>query len=287
MKKGLPKMNTKTALTVKTESTQKALRRITDQKAVALNTQIAYQTVRAQYENFLTDNGLTASPESLKSYLTEIKKTKKAATYNQHRQALKNALLNEMDSAGQVKVRAYFDEIRQIKVDKKIARDEFLTEQEVNALIKGCPRELGLIVKALFQTGARISELLAIRLSDCKVEGDKVKVTITAGKGSKERSVYLKTALFDELKGYFGNPEMLITSSKNSRIMISQNIAKFGKKIGKDISAHTLRHSTAMHLKEKGKSPKFVCEYLGHASVQITLDAYYHELIDSSVMDMF
>jgi integrase len=62
----------------------------------------------------------------------------------------------------------------------------------------------------------------------------------------------------------------------SSRLFLS--LHRFAKKIIRhDISAHTLRHSKAMYLKEiKHFSPDQVAKALGHSSVVTTLQHYFH-----------
>jgi len=44
-----------------------------------------------------------------------------------------------------------------------------------------------------------------------------------------------------------------------------------------DISAHTLRHSKAMHLKkDRNLTPDQIAKALGHSSVMTTLKYYFH-----------
>ena len=78
--------------------------------------------------------------------------------------------------------------------------------------------------------------------------------------------------------------EVFVFPSINNGILMTRNINRAFKDILKkaglpdELNVHTLRHTFATRLLEKGANIKAVSEILGHASVQITLDIYSHAL---------
>ena len=105
-----------------------------------------------------------------------------------------------------------------------------------------------------------------------------------SGKGSKERLVPLGKKAIKALKNYREQRDFLckkfdINSKKllineHGKFVTRQEVYSFiheqGKKIHKNISPHTLRHSFATHLLENGADLRIVQELLGHSDVATT-----------------
>jgi integrase len=169
--------------------------------------------------------------------------------------------------------------VKVAKVDQSKKEDDYITLKEFEKLIKKIPQRYALIVEALFWTGCRVSELINIKLKDCKRNKGIYTITIV-GKGSKQRDVFMTEVLYKKLIKEFESSVYLFehNSKKFSRSYISDTVKRYGLKIlDRDISAHTLRHSKAMYLKDVQKlSPDQIQKALGHADVRTTLTHYYH-----------
>ncbi|MBI3211488.1 MAG: tyrosine recombinase, partial [Simkania negevensis] len=139
------------------------------------------------------------------------------------------------------------------------------------------------ILELLYATGIRVSELCALNLFD--VDDRSVRVI---GKGGKERLVPVGeealSAIDHYLSHYRGEEKgdhlpLFVTKRKKriDRILVWKQIKKYGKegKILKEISPHTLRHSFATHLLERGADLRVIQEMLGHADIATT-DRYTH-----------
>jgi integrase/recombinase XerD len=137
----------------------------------------------------------------------------------------------------------------------------------------------------LWTTGARISEMCDIRVSDLALEGNVVSIRIR-GKGNKraaykERTVYITKAMRDRIEETFSGSQYLFETRGGrpyNRSYVSNQIAKLTKHVlGRRLSAHKFRHSFATRkIKETGRY-KAVSEYLGHSDVRITLRVYSHD----------
>ena len=137
------------------------------------------------------------------------------------------------------------------------------------------------IVELLYGCGLRVSELINLKINNFDINA---KYLTAFGKGSKERIIPLGKMAIKAIKDYLPFREFIIKKfrldtkylliSDKGRSMTRQDIYVFiheqGKKIHKNISPHTLRHSYATHLLENGADLRVVQELLGHSDVATT-----------------
>ncbi len=141
------------------------------------------------------------------------------------------------------------------------------------------------IVELLYSAGVRVSELTELELKNIDFNQKIIKVF---GKGSKERIVPITSKCVSILKNYLKkrglialkfNSKPYLFLEDNGRKITRQKVYKIihelGKKIDKDISPHTIRHSFATHLLERGADLRVVQELLGHSSI-VTTQLYTH-----------
>lgn len=138
------------------------------------------------------------------------------------------------------------------------------------------------MIELNYATGIRVSELLNIKLTDLHLEKGLLKVY---GKGRKERIVpvgeqaivavkeYLKNARI-ELAVKHSSPYMFLNQKGNplNRTMYNEILKGYAKRanITKKVTSHTIRHSFATHLLERGIDLRSVQELLGHANISTT-----------------
>ena len=162
---------------------------------------------------------------------------------------------------------------------------EFLTEEEVKRLIEAAfgkdEKDIrGLrdraILETFYSTGIRISELVGLNIEDLDFISGIAKVR---GKGKKERIVPIGEIALGAIRRYLENrkkesPALFLNKSNNRistrgvRNIVEKYIHRVGIKHG--ISAHTLRHSFATHLLNRGADLRSVQELLGHANLSTT-----------------
>lgn len=165
-----------------------------------------------------------------------------------------------------------------------IERAKFVTPDEYERILAACrgPRQFHLI-KFLWKTGCRVSEMIGIRRSDWKVAVDRVLLRVV-GKGNKERWVRISREQFDEIRAVFRGEEYLFETGKGrpyNRTYVSNTIAKVSKRaIGRTIRAHALRHSFATRQIRRTGKIEGVSRYLGHSTPAITMSFYVHESLD-------
>lgn len=166
--------------------------------------------------------------------------------------------------------------VKRIKVRKRIiqrlSRDE---EQRLIQIAYRYKGERGLLIKTLFQTGARVSEFVNIKVEDFFL--DEAMILITKGKGNKSRYVpilpelahEMRTHLGDRTTGYlFETNRHLSYSPRRIQQIVKATAAK--AKIKKRVYPHLLRHSVATTLLERGMPIEQIQKFLGHAKLETT-----------------
>jgi len=172
------------------------------------------------------------------------------------------------------------------KVDKKIPC--FLTFEEVERLLKApdLKKTQGLrdkaVLEVMYACGLRVSELAGLKTSDLNLEVGFLKCK---GKGSKERIVPLGKVAKGFLEKYLSGARAKLLKQKTcSQLFLAQGARPLSRQsiwkmikasvnkagIKKKVSPHTLRHSFATHLLERGADLRSVQEMLGHASITTT-----------------
>jgi integrase len=223
------------------------------------------------------------------------------ATRNNRKSLLKRIVLAQPLFQQDLLKRAMLEEslkrVKSFQVDNKVSEDKYLTYPELQKLWGSCKGgskrkyKTGLIIKALFQSGCRVSELINIRLDSCTPNGHTAIEVI--GKGNKVRTVFIETELYEEIKNVFGGVKWLFESESGGRLF-RNNVLVAIKRVGRNagikkvIGCHTMRHSCLMFLKlskengGKGLNLREISSYAGHSSSSITIDFYDHSMPTAS-----
>jgi integrase/recombinase XerD len=133
----------------------------------------------------------------------------------------------------------------------------------------------GLLIKTLFQTGARVSEFVNIRVNELFF--DEQMMLISKAKGGKSRYVPILPELAQELRTHLGDRANgylfeTIHSAPYSPRRVQQIIKETADeaKITKRVYPHLLRHSVATTLLEWGMPLDQIQKFLGHAKLETT-----------------
>lgn len=140
------------------------------------------------------------------------------------------------------------------------------------------------IVLLLYESGARVSELINIRTYELKLSPPHT--LVLHGKGNKTRIIPIDKAVVDHIKEYINiydikNEDYLFKNNRNEQLTrkgityILQKAFNRAKKLSptvypEAISPHSMRHSKAMHLLENGVNLVYIRDFLGHSSVTTT-----------------
>ena len=137
------------------------------------------------------------------------------------------------------------------------------------------------ILKVIYGGGLRLQELCNLRLSD--VYYDRLELYVKAGKGRKDRYTTLPQSLLHELEQYraqhqptywlFEGREGGQYSPRSVQAILKRAVVR--SRVNPHATVHTLRHSYATHLLERGISLRHIQELLGHNSSRTT-EIYTH-----------
>ncbi len=166
----------------------------------------------------------------------------------------------------------------------------FLSEEEMRAVIgeRGSTwtsQRDHLLFAMLYNTGARVSELIDVRVTDVVLEASPS--VHLRGKGRKQRTVPLWNATVVEIRAWLRrNPALKANApllpNRYGRTMTRANVnqrlelavaraANVHPSLAtRSISPHSVRHSTAMHMLQSGVAFNVIAVWLGHESTTTT-----------------
>ena len=139
------------------------------------------------------------------------------------------------------------------------------------------------ILETIYSAGLRIGELVGLNVHDVDEDDGTLRVL---GKGKKERLVPLGTIAADAVEAYlhrreqtfpvgpgpdaalFVNKNGARLSARSVRRMLEKYLRRIGLPAG--VTPHTLRHSFATHMLNRGADLRSVQELLGHKSISTT-----------------
>jgi len=218
----------------------------------------------------------TITKRDVKAYLDELcERGVAASTLNLHQQALKFALMNVLN-------KRFFINLPYSKLPKSLP--EVLTQEEVVKLFGAIDNtKHSLMVRLMYSSGLRVSELVNLRVKD--FEFDKNYGWVRKGKGCKDRLFVLAGLIKHDLLGFIKANGLSFDSwifqgrkhghltTRTVYAIVKQASVKAG--LGKRVHPHTLRHSFATHLIENGYDLVKVQALLGHNSPDTTM-VYVH-----------
>ena len=165
----------------------------------------------------------------------------------------------------------------------------FLTRVEMETILKSTSsswsgRRDHLLFLLLYNTGARVSELINVRVVD--VSSSDCRQILLHGKGRKERSVPLWKSTQKEIRRWisenhlkndspllqnrFGQPLSRSGVAWQLDFLVEKTAKTNPSLKNRKISPHTLRHTTAMHLLQSGIAIEIIALWLGHENPTTT-----------------
>lgn len=154
-----------------------------------------------------------------------------------------------------------------------------LSEVEIEHLLKVIKNvKHKAIMMTIYSAGLRCGELSNLRIKD--IDSTRSRIIIKNAKGHKDREVILSDKLLNYLREYvriYRPNDFLFNGQESGKPISASTLQKVFKKalkvsgIQKEASLHTLRHSYATHLMNKGIDLRIVQKLLGHKSIKTTL----------------
>lgn len=211
----------------------------------------------------------------IKEYMHHIVKQDKSASYqNQAINAIKFYFEQVLDMPQR------FYEIDRPRKEQKLPG--VLSEAEIIKLISVTENlKHKAILTTIYSCGLRLSELLALKITD--IQSDRNLLLVRNAKGKKDRNTVLGEKTINLLRKYYiqYRPQVYLFEGQKGGTYSAksvQNIVKHAlahAKIDKPASTHTLRHSFATHLLENGTDLRYIQTVLGHSSPKTT-EIYAH-----------
>jgi integrase/recombinase XerD len=264
------------------------------ERGLAANSIAAYRRDLLKFASFLEDKPLSeVDPETINRFESSLREAK-----------LSISSINRVDST----LRSFFKHLQQeygfadptleISPSKSARRlPKALTITQIVSMIDAAFREGQPItlrdqamLELLYSSGARVSELIGINLSDLSTTetNDGIITTLKLrGKGSKERIVPLGSFASKAIDNYLTRvrPDLAAKNAKaNSALFLNSRGSRISRQsawqmvldaaeaagVTEHVSPHVFRHSYATHLLDGGADIRVVQELLGHASVTTT-----------------
>ena len=152
------------------------------------------------------------------------------------------------------------------------------------------------MLELMYGCGLRVSELVNLEVNDIDMTNCIIRIM---GKGSKEREVPLGEYSIYYLELYLDNRDLLLKEKVCNKLFLNNHgmgMTRQGffkmlkhllleKGLNPDVSPHTLRHSFATHLLNRGADLRSIQEMLGHSDISTT--KIYTKVSDEKVIEEY
>lgn len=252
------------------------------------NTVLSYRRDLQQLRQYMEkEQGITDFQEvassHLEAYFRVLEQQKKPATISRHMSSVR-ALYRYLLKKYLVK-----EDITEHLQTPRQRRElpEVLTVEEVKALVeqptgdKPVQTRDRAILELLYATGIKVSELVALKISDLNLQLG----FLHCGEDGGERVIPFGNCARAALLQYLDKGrDALLTDIRSQLLFVNCNggamsrqgvwklIRKYGEQAGiqREVNPHSLRHAFAVHLIENGADLQSVQEMLGHADIAAT-----------------
>ena len=268
------------------------------EKGLSDKTKESYKNDLDIYKEYLNDNNIynvkDISSDNIKDFI-KIRNNEEASTIahnltvikNFHKYLLKEKLVKDDVSIfiERPKLRKNLPKTLSIEDVDKLLDIELVTPFDYRNKA---------MLELMYGCGLRVSELINLEINDIDIINCQIRIL---GKGSKERIVPLGEYSIEYLKKYINIRDSLLKDKPCNKLFVNnhgkgmtrqgffKNLKKLLKEKGlnPDVSPHTLRHSFATHLINRGADLRSIQEMLGHSDISTT--KIYTEVSDEKVID--
>ena len=249
------------------------------EKGYSKHTLSNYKRDLKQYAKFLSSR--TADREVVQAYLRKLNDLGYSPSSIMRKHAALKSFYHYLLAEGKITSDPTSD-LKLPKIGQRLPKA--LTIKETFDLLKSSVKNIRdyAMLELLYATGLRASEVVGLNLFDINLQASFLKCL---GKGSKERVVPVGDMAKRALEKYLKDIRPKFSKDDNEKALFLDHngtrlsrqalwdiVKKYVKKSGirSKTTTHTLRHSFATHLLEKGADLRFVQEMLGHSNISTT-----------------
>ena len=259
------------------------LKKFTDHLVMKAYSPSTVKTYRSEFIQLLqllkNKSVLELSAEQLKQYIVYAIKHQKISENTAHSRL--NALKFYFEQV--LRKEKFFLEIPRPKKPQQLPK--LLNEIEIKRLFNALTnKKHKAMLFTTYSAGLRVSEVVDLKLEH--IDSQRMQIFVESGKGKKDRYVNLSPVLLDILRQYVKMydpaPRVYLFESEQTGkpypIRTVQQIFYNAKKLAgikKDVGVHSLRHSFATHLLDKGTDIRYIKDLLGHFNIRTT-ERYLH-----------
>jgi integrase/recombinase XerD len=168
---------------------------------------------------------------------------------------------------------------------KHLQLPKLLNEDELSRLFNSLKnKKHKAMLFTAYSAGLRVSEIVNLKLAD--IDSVRIQIFVEKSKGKKDRYVNLSPVLLDILRDYVSTytpkprvflfeSEQTLTAYPSRTVQQIFTNAKIRARVGKKVGIHSLRHSFATHLLDKGTDIRYIKDLLGHFNIRTT-ERYLH-----------
>jgi integrase len=189
------------------------------------------------------------------------------------------------------RVRVFFQQLDEDipapkKVDQGVDDSKLIDITEYRRMVGAATPRQCMMLRTLWKTGLRVSEMTAIRLEDCRVDGERVHIRVL-GKCGRERTVRIARSMYQACLEVYDSQALLFETADHRRFerrYVSRMISELARhSINRHVSVHALRHSFITYQAGRGRPLDALSSYVGHASLNTTKRYLHNKLTDGDL----
>ena len=244
-------------------------------------TQEAYHACVVQLSDHYSQAPDLLSPEQIRQYFIHLKTVKKVAEQTSRQAICAIKIFWEKTLR-----RQWPDELVLVRAQRQFKLPVVLSAGEVRKILTAVPAlDHRVALTTIYSCGLRLSEGLNLEVGH--IDAERLLLHIRGGKGNADRYVPLPQRtlqLLRELWKTHRHPTLLFPAKGHnglgaptatepmcrSTLQRAFRLALHASGVKKDAHIHTLRHSYATHLLERGENLRQIQANLGHSSPTVT-----------------
>ena len=264
-------------------------------KGITSNTIIAYKKDLSLFTNWCQVNNISykeVKKKDINFYIQFLREEKLNSSSINRKLSVIKSFYDYLNQIGLINLNE-LKTIKMLKLEKNLPK--LLSEKEILYLIDKSEKiyienpvknisylRIQVILEILYSTGLRISELLNIKINQVANIRDKLYIN---GKGNKQRLVIfnknalnlIKNWINVMIKNHKNKNSYLFENIHNTNVISRQQIYKDLKKLAvktntdtEKLSPHSIRHSFASHMLNRGADLRSIQKLLGHSDISTT-----------------